>query len=141
MYIELRAAYDTIRDKLLKILKEFKIPPTLIKFVRLTLKNVRFRVKIENNLSEQSETSVGLRQEDAVSCMPFNLALGKVIRDSQIETKGTVLIKVSRYLLTQMISIDALKETIMKLMKVARVVRLAINLRKTYYMELTKKIN
>jgi len=43
-------AYDTIRGKLLEILKEFKILPKLIKLVKLTLKNVRFKVKIENNL-------------------------------------------------------------------------------------------
>jgi hypothetical protein len=100
---------------------------------------VRFTVKIENNLSEQYETSVGLRQGDALSFIGFNLTFGKVIRDSQIETKGTVLIKVPRYLLTQMISTDALKETIKKLVKVARVMRLTINLPKTYYMEVTKK--
>ena len=38
-----------------------------------------------------------------------------------------------------MISTDALKETIKKLVKVARIVRLTINLQKTYYMEVTKK--
>ena len=100
---------------------------------------MRFRIKIENNLSDQFQTSVGLRQGDALSCILFNLALGKVIRESQIETKGTVLTKVPRYLLTQMISTDALKETIKKLVKVARIVRLTINLQKTYYMEVTKK--
>jgi hypothetical protein len=52
--VELRVAYDTIRDKLLEVLKEFKIPKKLIKLVKLTLKNVKFRVKIGNNLSEQS---------------------------------------------------------------------------------------
>jgi len=40
-----------------------------------------------------------------------------------------------------MISIDALKETIKKLMKVAWVMRLTINLQKTYDMEVTKKTN
>jgi len=52
--VELRAAYDTITDKLLEVLKEFKIPQKLIKLVKLTLKIVKFRVKIGNNLSEQS---------------------------------------------------------------------------------------
>jgi hypothetical protein len=51
--VDFRAAYDTIRDKLLEILNEFKVPKKLIKLIKLTLKNVRFRVKIENNLSEQ----------------------------------------------------------------------------------------
>jgi hypothetical protein len=96
---------------------------------------VRFRVKIGNNLSEQRETSVGLRKGVALS---FNLALGEVITDSQIETKGTVLIKVPKFFLTLMIPTDALKETINKLAK-SRVMRLTVNRRKTYYIEVTKK--
>jgi sorting nexin-29 len=31
-----------------------------------------------------------LRQEDALSCILFNIALEKVIKDSMIETKGTI---------------------------------------------------
>ena len=48
------------------------------------------RVKIQNNLLEQFVTSVGLRQEDTLSCILFNLAFKKVIKDSEIETKGTI---------------------------------------------------
>jgi hypothetical protein len=36
--VDFRAANDTIRDKLLEILKEFKIPQKLIELVKLTLK-------------------------------------------------------------------------------------------------------
>ena len=64
---------------------------------------MRYGVKIQNNLSEQLETLVGLRQEDALSCILFNLALEKVIRDSETEIKDLNIIKVSRYLLTQMV--------------------------------------
>jgi hypothetical protein len=63
------------RDKLLKTLKEFKIPLKLIRLVKLTLKHVRSRVKIQNNLSEQFDASIG---ED-FSCALFNLALQKVV--------------------------------------------------------------
>ena len=51
---------------------------------------MRCRVKIQNNLLEQSETLVGLRQEDNLSCILFNLELEKVIKDSETETKGTI---------------------------------------------------
>ena len=58
------------------------------------------KVKIQNNWSEQYETSVGLRQEDALSCILFNLALEEVIKDLEIKSKGTIyIIKVPRYLL------------------------------------------
>jgi hypothetical protein len=57
---DFKVAYDTIRrDKLLEALTEFKIPPKLIRLVKLTLKHVRCRVKIHNNLSEQPDTSIG----------------------------------------------------------------------------------
>jgi sorting nexin-29 len=49
-----------------------------------------WRVKNLNNLSEPSGTSKGLRQEDTLSCILFNVALEKVVRDSSIETKGTI---------------------------------------------------
>ena len=65
--------------------------------------------------------------------------MGKVISDSQVETKGTVLIKVPRYLLTQIISTDALEETIKKFVKVARIMRYTISMHKTYCMEVRKK--
>ena len=48
------------------------------------------RVKIQNNLLEQFVTSVGLRQEDTLSCILFNLAFEKVIKDSETETKGSI---------------------------------------------------
>jgi hypothetical protein len=54
---------------------------------------VIFRVKIQSNLPVQSETSVRLRQEDAVSSIHFNLALENVIRDKETETKGTIYTK------------------------------------------------
>jgi hypothetical protein len=67
-FIDFKAAYDTIRkDKLLAVLTEFKISPKFIRLVKLTLKHVRCRVKVHNNLSEQFHTSIRLRQGDALS--------------------------------------------------------------------------
>jgi sorting nexin-29 len=66
--IDFKAAYDTTRrDKLLEAVMELKIPLKLIRLVKLTLKQVRCRVKIHNNLSEKFDTSIGLRQGDALS--------------------------------------------------------------------------
>jgi Reverse transcriptase (RNA-dependent DNA polymerase). len=81
--VDFKAACDTTRrDNSLEALKEFKIPQRVIKLVELTLKHVRCRVKIHNNVSEQYEVSVGFRQGDDLSCILFNLALEKVIRVS-----------------------------------------------------------
>jgi hypothetical protein len=84
LFVGFKAACDTIwRKKWLEALKKFQIPQKLKRLVKLTLKHVRCRVKMQNNLSEQCETSVGLRQEDTPSCILFNPALEKVIKDSE----------------------------------------------------------
>ena len=86
LFVDFKAACDTTRrGRLLEALKEFKIPEKLNRPVTLTLKHVRYAVVIQNNLPEQCETSVGLRQGDAVSCIVFNLAFEKVIRCSEID--------------------------------------------------------
>jgi sorting nexin-29 len=59
---------------------------------------VRCRVKIHHNLPEQPDTSLGLKQGDALSYILFNLALEKVVRDSEIETKGTTYNKSTQIL-------------------------------------------
>jgi sorting nexin-29 len=85
IFVDFRAAYDIIRrDQVLEALKEFKIVLKKIKLVKLTLKHVRCRVKIQSNLPEQFETSIGSKQGDAVTCILFDLALEKVVRDSEI---------------------------------------------------------
>jgi sorting nexin-29 len=71
-------------------MKEFKIPQMLTGLVRATLKHVKCIFKMQNNVSEPFGTSMGLRQGDALSCILFNLALEKVVRDSEIETKETI---------------------------------------------------
>jgi hypothetical protein len=135
LFIDFRAAYDTIRrDKLLEALTEFKIPPKLIKLVKLTPKHVRCRVKIHNNLSEQFDPSIRLRQGDALPRKLFNLALKKVVRDSAIETKGTVYNKSTQILaysddiVIAGRSTNSLKETLKKLTKTAQVIGLTINM-------------
>jgi hypothetical protein len=75
LLIGFNTSYDTTgRNKLFKVLKQFKIPQNLINPVKLTLKHVRCRAKIQHNLPEQFERSVGLRKGDDLSCILFNLA-------------------------------------------------------------------
>jgi sorting nexin-29 len=58
--------------------------------VRTTLEHVKSRIKVQNNLSELSGTYMGSRQGNTLSCILFNMALEKVVRDSGIETKGII---------------------------------------------------
>jgi sorting nexin-29 len=126
-------------------MKESKIPQKLMGLARATLKHVKCRVKMQNNLSEPFGTLTGLRQGDALSCILFNLALEKVIRDSGIETRGTIYNKTVQILayaddiVLVRRNIGVLKEAIKNLRKATKEMGLTINLQKTKYMEVTKK--
>jgi hypothetical protein len=117
-------------------MKEFKIPQKLIGLVRATLKHVNCRVKVQNNLSEPFGTSTGLRQGDALSCILFNTALEKVVRDSGVETKGSIhniTIQIFAYANVVVLvvrTIGVLKEGITNLSKAAKETGLTINLQK-----------
>lgn len=52
-FIDIKISYDTKnREKLLKDMKEFKIPQKLIGLVRTILEHVKYTVNVQNNLSE-----------------------------------------------------------------------------------------
>jgi hypothetical protein len=88
LFVDFKATCDTKRgNTLLETLKEFKMPLKLINLVKVSLEHMTGRVKIRDYLPEQSENSVGLRQGNASPCLLFNLALEKIIRDSEIENK------------------------------------------------------
>ena len=92
LFIDFKAAYDSInREKLLEAMLEFNIPNKLISLTRMTLKGFLCRVKISSSLSEPFFTEKGLRQGDSLSCLLFNIALEKAVRDSGINTSGTIL--------------------------------------------------
>jgi sorting nexin-29 len=145
IFIDFKAAYDTInRDKLFEAMKEFKMPQKLMGLARATLKHIKCRVKMQNNLSEPFGTLTGLRQGDALLCILFNLALERLIRDLGIETKGTIYNKTIQILAyTDIVlvgrNIAVLKEPIKNLSKAEKEMGLTINLQKTKYKEGTKK--
>ena len=81
-----------IRDRY-KAFKEFRIPTHLIKLIQESLSRVECKVKVQKTMSCSFTTRTGLQQGDSLSCLLFNLALEKVIRDSQINIRGTILNK------------------------------------------------
>ena len=94
LFIDFKAAYDSIaRVKLYTAMGEFGIPTKLIRLPRLTLTNVRGQIKAAGSLSKPFDINNGLRQGDALSCVLFNLALEKVIRDAEVNSRGTILFK------------------------------------------------
>jgi sorting nexin-29 len=84
-------------------------------------------------LSDPVEIKNGLRQGDALACLLFNIALEKVIRDANINTRGTIFFK-SVQILAYADDIDiiartetAMKEAFTNLEKAAKKMHLNIN--------------
>ena len=72
LFIDFKAAYDSIASvKLYDAMSSFGIPGKLIRLVRMTMKNFQgLLLPIK-----------GLRPEDGLDCLLFNLALERAIRD------------------------------------------------------------
>ena len=110
----------------------------------LTLANTTSVVRIGNNTSEQFPTKQGFRQGDALSCDFFNLCLEKIIRDSNIQTSGTIYDK-STQILGYADDIDIIgrrkvdvETSFVEIERAADRIGLKINSTKTKYMLATR---
>ena len=72
---------------------EFGIPDKLVRLIKMTMQNIVCHVKIKCDTSRPFEPKNGLRQGDALACLLFNLALEKVVRDSNINASGNLYTK------------------------------------------------
>ena len=87
LFIDFKQAYDSIdRSELLQAMNLLGIPLKLINLCRMTISNTRARVKVDKETSDVSSQEEELR----LSCDLFNLCLEYVIREANIETKGSV---------------------------------------------------
>jgi sorting nexin-29 len=94
LFVDFKSAYDSIyQEKLLCAMMELGIPSKLIRLVKTTMTNVQCSVQIQSHLSDPIPTACGVRQGDTLACLLFNTALEKVIRDSRIQTRGTIFFK------------------------------------------------
>jgi sorting nexin-29 len=94
LFIDFKTAYDSIdRRRLYAAMEELNIPQKLIALVKAALSNTQCQVKIQNRFSETLNVKNGVQQGDALGCLLFNIALGKVIRDAAVNIKGTTFYK------------------------------------------------
>ncbi|PSN43351.1 hypothetical protein C0J52_15555 [Blattella germanica] len=146
LFIDFRSAYDSIdRNNLYAAMEDLEIPKKLITLVKVTMENTQSKIKIQNKLSNPVTIKNGVRQGDSLSCLLFNIALEKVIRDAGINTRGTIFYK-SVQILAYADDIDiiartprAMREAFVSFEKAARKMNLQINEGKTKYMPVTKK--
>jgi hypothetical protein len=104
-------------------------------------------LRIQSHLSESLNVKNGLRQSDALACLLFNIALEKVVHESNIQTRGTIFLKTTQ-ILAYADDIDimsctmmGLNESFISFEKSACQMGLVINQEKTVYMYSGRKEN
>lgn len=141
VFIDFKAAYDTVlRPKLYEAMHELGIPEKLVNLTKMTMQRVNCQIKIRDDTSEPFQAMNGLRQGDALSCLLFNIALEKSIRDSKVNTSGTLFNK-SVQVLAYADDIDVaarnlaeLTESVLNILKAAKNMGLEVNEDKTKVM-------
>lgn len=89
MFVDLKKAYDSIcKPSLFNILKEFNFLKKLINLIKANMEN--YEIKIASSTYQSFKGATGLRQENALSPIIFNLVLEKVDRDLSI-SEGLIL--------------------------------------------------
>jgi sorting nexin-29 len=141
LFIDFKTAYDKFdRNQLCKAMLEFGIPLKLVRLTQATIEGATAKVKAQNKLSESFHIQNGLRQGDALACILLNIALGKIILDTNINQCGNIFYKSVQILAyaddIDIISISpkSLQEATVALDRAARRMELEINQAKTKYM-------
>jgi hypothetical protein len=121
-------------------MEEFRIPDKLVRLMKATIENSQCQVKVQSELLDPVRVMNGLRQGDLLACLLFSIALEKVIRDSGIQTRGTIFYK-SMQILASADDIDIIgrseddiKKSCMTLKTAADAMGLRVNEEKTKYM-------
>ena len=71
-------------------MNEFGIRVKLIKLVMTAMEVSQCQIEIQSDLLEPLQITNGVRQGNSLSCLLFNIALEKVVRDAGIQTRGTI---------------------------------------------------
>jgi len=80
LFVDFKKAYDSIhRESLINILKEFRFPRKIVNLFEASINQTKIKVKILNTTSQPVRMTTGLRQEDALSPVLFNLVLQNVV--------------------------------------------------------------
>ena len=81
IFIDYTHAFDSIkRNKILDSLTQYKIPPKLIRLVKLTLENTTAKVKVNNEYTSEFRVESGVKQGDPLSPTLFSLVIDTVLK-------------------------------------------------------------
>lgn len=131
------------REQLWTILNIFGIPDKSVKLIQICNKQSCYRVRFSEELSSLFECKNGLRQDDTMFTVLFNLALEKVVRHitdlREIEIIGPyTLLVYTDDIISLGESRKDLEKSTRKLIISSCIMGLVINKNKTKYMVITK---
>jgi len=137
-------AFDSIkRNKILDSLTQNKIPPKLIRIIKLTLENTTAKVKINNAYTEEFRVESGVKQGDPLSPTLFSLAIDTMLKKldlrGNISTRLRQLTAYAGYILITARTRQSLIDTFQQLNNNSMEGGLIINEKKTKYLKSTKK--
>jgi hypothetical protein len=67
---------------------KYNIPSKLFKLIKLTMQQIKMKVKVNNSYSEWFKTKAGVRQGDPLSALLFSVVLDSVI--TNLEMRGNI---------------------------------------------------
>jgi len=148
LFVDFKKAYDSIhRESLINVLKEFEMPQKLINLIKMNIDYTDIKVKVGHSISNAVQVATGLRQDDALSPILFNIALEKVIREIGMDQEGVKIGEANIGLLTYVDDLvllvenkDQLKRQSKKLIENAKRIGLEINTEKTEYIVVQRKV-
>lgn len=84
VFVDFKKAYDNIhQDNLYNIIYKFRIPSRFISLIKVQMNGTKYRVRVEqfdNVLFEKLQVVTGLKQDDVLLSLLFNIAQEKVVR-------------------------------------------------------------
>jgi predicted nucleotidyltransferase len=120
-------------------------PRKLVNLCKVLHKEVYAVVKIGKQISEDFKLGKGLRQDDAIAPLLFNIVLEIAIQQSNIGTQGTIFNKCSQTMeyaddiVIMGRRIQDVKETFTALIEQTSKLGLEINLKKTKFMTVPRR--
>ena len=84
------------RSKAIGAMEELGIPAKLQRLIIITIKKTKCNVRTKEGKSEDVFVKTGLRQEDPLSTILFNVVLEKTIRSNKFNRNGDVMHEITR---------------------------------------------